>query len=66
MEKNIVMFGSEENGGLVFPELQMYKDRIMVLAKMLERIAKDSPLLSKSKSLTNTTTSNATYPTRTG
>lgn len=34
-EKNAV-FGGEENGGLIFPELQYCRDSAMTLAKMLE------------------------------
>lgn len=44
MEENVAVFGGEENGGLVFPELQMCRDGIMALAKMLECIAKNGPL----------------------
>ena len=44
MEENMAVFGGEENGGLVFPELQLCRDGMMALAKMLECIAKNGPL----------------------
>ena len=44
MEKNAV-FGGEENGGLIFPELQYCRDSAMSIAKILEIMAKeDKPL----------------------
>ena len=44
MEENMAVFGGEENGGLVFPELQLCRDGMMALAKMLECIVKNGPL----------------------
>ena len=43
MEKNAV-FGGEENGGLIFPELQYCRDGPMTAAKMVEIIAKNGRL----------------------
>ena len=51
MEENMAVFGGEENGGLVFPELQLCRDGIMALAKMLECIAKNGPLSAQISSL---------------
>jgi len=45
-EKNAV-FGGEENGGLIFPELQYCRDSLMSLAKILEIIAKEKRSLSE-------------------
>ena len=44
MAENMAVFGGEENGSMVFPELQMCRDGLMALAKMLECIAKNGPL----------------------
>ncbi len=38
------MFGGEENGGLVFLELQMCRNGIMALAKMLDCVVKNGSL----------------------
>jgi len=38
------VFGGEENGGLIFPELQYCRDGAMAAAKMLEIISKQGPL----------------------
>lgn len=46
MEKNAV-FGGEENGGLIFPELQYCRDSAMSLAMMLEILAKENRSLSE-------------------
>ena len=46
IEKNAV-FGGEENGGLIFPELQYCRDSAMSLAMMLEILAKEKKPLSK-------------------
>jgi phosphomannomutase/phosphoglucomutase len=46
MEKNAV-FGGEENGGLIFPELQYCRDSAMSIAKMLEIMAKENKTLSQ-------------------
>ena len=45
-EKNAV-FGGEENGGLIFPELQYCRDSSMSLAMMLEILAKEKRPLSE-------------------
>jgi len=45
-EKNAV-FGGEENGGLIFPELQYCRDSAMSLAKILEILAKEKRSLSE-------------------
>jgi len=45
IEQNAV-FGGEENGGLIFPELQYCRDSAMSIAKMLEFIAKEQTTLS--------------------
>jgi phosphomannomutase/phosphoglucomutase len=44
-EKNAV-FGGEENGGLIFPELQYCRDSAMSLIKILEILAKEKKPLS--------------------
>jgi len=46
MEKKAV-FGGEENGGLIFPEMQYCRDSAMSIAKMLEIIAKENRTLSQ-------------------
>ena len=46
MEKNAV-FGGEENGGLIFPELQYCRDSAMALAKLLEILSKENRYLSE-------------------
>ena len=46
MEKNAV-FGGEENGGLIFPELQYCRDSAMTLAKILEIMAQQNKPLSQ-------------------
>lgn len=38
------VFGGEENGGLIFPEMQYCRDGAMALAVMLETIVKQGPL----------------------
>jgi len=38
------VFGGEENGGLIFPEMQYCRDGAMAVAKMLESIVKHGPL----------------------
>ncbi len=38
------IFGGEENGGLIFPEMQYCRDGAMTLAKMLECIVRNGPL----------------------
>jgi phosphomannomutase / phosphoglucomutase len=45
-EKNAV-FGGEENGGLIFPQLQYCRDSAMTLAKMLELLASTKKSLSE-------------------
>lgn len=39
MKKNMAIFGGEENGGLIFPEMQYSRDSAMSIATMLEIIA---------------------------
>jgi phosphomannomutase/phosphoglucomutase len=46
MENNSV-FGGEENGGLIFPELQYCRDSAMSIAKILEIMAKENKKLSE-------------------
>ena len=46
MEKNAV-FGGEENGGLIFPEMQYCRDSAMSIAKILEIMAKEDKKLSE-------------------
>ena len=45
-EKNAV-FGGEENGGLIFPEMQYCRDSLMSVAKIIEIIAKEKKPLSE-------------------
>lgn len=44
MIENGAIFGGEENGGLIFPEMQYCRDGAMSIAKMLECIAVSGPL----------------------
>lgn len=44
MVENKAVFGVEEHGGMIFPEMQMARDGGMALAKMLEIVAKGGPL----------------------
>jgi phosphomannomutase/phosphoglucomutase len=46
MENNSV-FGGEENGGLIFPELQHCRDSAMSIAKIMEIMAKENKKLSE-------------------
>jgi len=46
MENNSV-FGGEENGGLIFPEMQYCRDSAMSIAKILEIMAKENKKLSE-------------------
>jgi len=46
IEKNAV-FGGEENGGLIFPELQYCRDSAMSIAKIMEIMAKTNKKLSE-------------------
>ena len=46
LEKNAV-FGGEENGGLIFPEMQYCRDSAMSIAKMLEIMAKEKKSMSE-------------------
>jgi len=46
IEKNSV-FGGEENGGLIFPEMQYCRDSAMSIAKILEIMAKENKKLSE-------------------
>ena len=45
MEKKSV-FGGEENGGLIFPEMQYCRDSAMSIAKIMEIMAKENKTLS--------------------
>jgi len=47
MIENDAVFGGEENGGLIFPELQYCRDSAMSIAKILEILAKENKPLSK-------------------
>ncbi len=38
------LFGGEENGGLIFPELQYCRDGAMTVAKLVEIVAEEGPL----------------------
>lgn len=44
MKEYGAIFGGEENGGLIFPEMQYCRDGAMTVAKMLESIATSGPL----------------------
>jgi phosphomannomutase/phosphoglucomutase len=46
IERNAV-FGGEENGGLIFPEMQYCRDSAMSIAKILEIMAKENKTLSQ-------------------
>ena len=46
IEKKAV-FGGEENGGLIFPEMQYCRDSAMSIAKILEILAKEKTTLSQ-------------------
>jgi phosphomannomutase/phosphoglucomutase len=46
IEQNSV-FGGEENGGLIFPEMQYCRDSAMSIAKILEIMAKEDKKLSE-------------------
>lgn len=47
MRENKAVFGGEENGGLIFPELQYCRDSAMTLAKILGILAKEKRPFSK-------------------
>jgi phosphomannomutase/phosphoglucomutase len=47
MIENDSIFGGEENGGLIFPEMQYCRDSAMSIAKILEIMAKEDEKLSK-------------------
>ena len=47
MIKNKAVFGGEENGGLIFPEMQYCRDSAMSIAKILEIMAKEDKKLSE-------------------
>ena len=47
MIENNSVFGGEENGGLIFPELQYCRDSAMSIAKILEIMAKENKRLSE-------------------
>jgi phosphomannomutase/phosphoglucomutase len=47
MMDNQSVFGGEENGGLIFPELQYCRDSAMSIAKILEIMAKQNKKLSE-------------------
>lgn len=46
IDKNAV-FGGEENGGLIFPDMQYCRDSAMSIAKILEIMAKENKTLSQ-------------------
>ncbi len=41
------VFGGEENGGLIFPELQFCRDSAMTIAKLLELLSREKQTLSE-------------------
>ncbi len=47
MIKENAVFGGEENGGLIFPEMQYCRDSAMSIAKILEIMAKENKKLSE-------------------
>lgn len=47
MIDNDSVFGGEENGGLIFPEMQYCRDSAMSIAKILEIMAKENKKLSE-------------------
>jgi phosphomannomutase/phosphoglucomutase len=47
MIENNSVFGGEENGGLIFPEMQYCRDSAMSIAKILEILAKENKSLSE-------------------
>jgi len=47
MIDNNSVFGGEENGGLIFPEMQHCRDSAMTIAKILEIMAKENKKLSE-------------------
>jgi len=47
MIENNSVFGGEENGGLIFPEMQYCRDSAMSIAKVLEIMAKENKKLSE-------------------
>ena len=47
MIKEKAVFGGEENGGLIFPEMQYCRDSAMSIAKILEIMAKENKRLSE-------------------
>ena len=47
MIENDSVFGGEENGGLIFPEMQYCRDSAMSIAKILEIMAKENKPLSE-------------------
>jgi phosphomannomutase/phosphoglucomutase len=47
MMKNNSVFGGEENGGLIFPEMQYCRDSAMSIAKIMEIMAKENKKLSE-------------------
>jgi len=47
MMENKSVFGGEENGGLIFPEMQYCRDSAMAIAKILEIMAREDKKLSE-------------------
>jgi phosphomannomutase/phosphoglucomutase len=47
MKEKKAIFGGEENGGLIFPELQYTRDSCMSIAKILEIMANENKTLSE-------------------
>ena len=62
MGENLAVFGVEEHGGMVFPQMQMCRDGGMALAKMLEIIAKGGPLADMVSALPTYSTQKAKVP----
>ncbi len=44
MIESLAVFGVEENGGMIFPDVHLCRDGAMALAKVLEIVAKEGPL----------------------
>jgi len=47
MIENNAIFGGEENGGLIFPDMQYCRDSAMTIAKILEILAKENKTLTE-------------------
>jgi len=47
MKENNAIFGGEENGGLIFPDMQYCRDSAMTIAKILEILAKENKTIAE-------------------